>query len=134
MLQSVPFSARLFARRRLAFAVLAAWGVGACAQSGGLVTPPPRIAQTITPAATSALASGQPGATETGLASAAGSSAALHAASATAATVPTAGAASDPLADLIEAAAVADTKAAKPDGAASADSLALAAQTAGGAL
>lgn len=129
MLQSVPFSARLFARRRLAFAVLAAWGVGACAQSGGLVTPPPRIAQTSAPAATSALASSQPGAPEAGLPSAAGSSAASPAASATAATVPTAGAASDPLADLIQAAAVADTKAAQPDSAASADSTAQAVQT-----
>lgn len=57
MPQSVLPPFRLFARRRLAFAVLAAWGVSACAQTGSPVAPPPLIAETATPAVVSAVAS-----------------------------------------------------------------------------
>lgn len=62
MPQAVPPPYRQFARRRLACAVLAAWGVGACAQTGGTVTPPlsppPLIAEHTTPPVASAVAAG----------------------------------------------------------------------------
>lgn len=58
MLQSVLPAARLFARRRVALAVLAAWGVGACAQTASQVAPPPLIAESTTRNVTSAVAAG----------------------------------------------------------------------------
>ena len=85
MLQSVLPPSRLFCRRRLALAVMAAWGVSACAQTGTSVAPPPLIAQSTTQQVTSAVAAG--------IAPAA---------------VPTA-APTDPLADLIQSANAADT-------------------------
>nr|WP_315594685.1 hypothetical protein [uncultured Cupriavidus sp.] len=57
MPQSVLFPIRYLARRRLAFAVLAAWGVTACAQSGNSVTPPPLIAENVAPPRASAATS-----------------------------------------------------------------------------
>lgn len=56
MPQSVLFPIRYLARRRLAFAVLAAWGVTACAQSGNSVAPPPLIAENVVPPRASAAA------------------------------------------------------------------------------
>lgn len=100
MLQSVLPPSRPFARRRLVFAVLAAWGVGACAQAGNSVTPPPLIAESATQHVTSAVAAG----------------AVPAAAPAAAPAVPTA-APADPLADLIQSASAADaaeTRAAEP--------------------
>jgi LamB porin len=85
MLQSVLPPSRLFCRRRLALAVMAAWGVTACAQTGTSVAPPPLIAQSTSQQVTSAVAAG--------IAPAA---------------VPTA-APTDPLADLIQSANAADT-------------------------
>lgn len=52
MQPSVPFLPRLCSRR-LTFAVLAAWGLVACAQTGGQVAAPPQIAaSTVPPTAT----------------------------------------------------------------------------------
>ncbi|MEN7528157.1 carbohydrate porin [Cupriavidus sp. DL-D2] len=90
---SPPF--RYFARRRLAFAVLAAWGMTACAQSGSLtgntsastsLAPPPMIAERGTAQPNSAVAAG-----------------AVPVAATTSA-APAAPAAADPLAALIQAA------------------------------
>lgn len=90
MLQSAPPSTVLPNRRRVALAILAAWGVSACAQTAGpSVAPPPLIAESTFPPVTSAVASGA---------------------------VPAA-AAPDPLADLIQSASAADVaeaRAAKP--------------------
>ncbi|GJG96256.1 carbohydrate porin [Cupriavidus pauculus] len=97
MLQSVLPPSRPFARRRLVFAVLAAWGVGACAQAGNSVVPPPLIAESATQHVTSAVAAG--------------------AVPATAPAAVPAAAATDPLADLIQSASAADaaeTRAAAP--------------------
>ena len=92
MLQSVLPPSRPFARPRLAFAVLAAWGVSACAQTGTTVSPPPIIAESTTQQATSAVAAG--------------------AVPALPAAVPAAAPASaDPLADLIQSANGADAAA-----------------------
>ncbi len=80
MLQAVLPPTLLPPRRRLVFAVLAAWGMTACAQTGSTVAPPPRVAESTNPPVTSAVAAGA---------------------------VP-APAAPDPLADLIQASAAAD--------------------------
>lgn len=108
MLQSVLPPSRPFARRRLVFAVLAAWGVGACAQAGNSVAPPPLIAESATQHVTSAVAAGAVPATA--------SAAVPSAAQADAPAVPAA-APADPLADLIQSASAADaaeTRAATP--------------------
>ena len=56
MPHSVLPPSRPHPRRRLAFAVLAAWGVGACAQTGNPVSPPPLIAESVVPSTASASA------------------------------------------------------------------------------
>ncbi|SDD13911.1 Maltoporin (phage lambda and maltose receptor) [Cupriavidus sp. YR651] len=99
MLHSAPSSSRPHPRR-LTFAVLAAWGLVACAQTGSTVAPPPQIVTPAVPPMASAVASG---ATPV-----ANSSAPSRSTSATtSATVPaaaTSAAAADPLGDLISAA------------------------------
>lgn len=82
MPHSVLFPIRLLARRRLALAVLTAWGVSACAQTGNPVAPPPVIAENVTPPRTSAATS-------------------LDTSVSATASVP---AAADPLAELIQSA------------------------------
>lgn len=83
MPHSVTAPARLPARHRLAFAVLAAWGMSACAQTGNSVSPPPLIAENVSPATSAVAAAAVP--------------------------VP----AADPLADLIQSASAADAADAK---------------------
>jgi len=100
MLQSVLPPARPFARRRLTFVVLAAWGLSACAQTVTSVAPPPMIAGSTTQQATSALAAGAAPAT-------APATAPSTAPARVPETVPTA-ASADPLADLIQSANAAD--------------------------
>ncbi|AVA37489.1 MULTISPECIES: carbohydrate porin [Cupriavidus] len=62
MLLSALRPHRLLARRRLTFAVLAAWGLGACAHTGNSVSPPPFIAESPVPPAASVMASLEPAA------------------------------------------------------------------------
>ncbi|WP_019451901.1 carbohydrate porin [Cupriavidus sp. BIS7] len=60
MLRSALSPRRLPAHRRFTYAILAAWGVSACAQTGNTVAPPPVIAERTTPPVVSAIASLEP--------------------------------------------------------------------------
>ncbi|WP_454765409.1 carbohydrate porin [Cupriavidus campinensis] len=91
MLQSQPPTSRLHTRR-LTFAVLAAWGLAACAQTGDQVAAPPQITQlAVPPTATASARQAAPAAPAVPVASPAAT--------------PTVTPAADPLGDLIQSAA-----------------------------
>ncbi|WP_423195320.1 carbohydrate porin [Cupriavidus sp. H19C3] len=112
MQHPVPFPARLRSRR-LTVAIMAAWGVAACAQTGPTVAPPPQLTRTVVPAVAAVSSTGEAAAPagaptgtpapSTGTPAPSTGTSAPSAAPAAPSTATSADTSADPLGDLIGA-------------------------------